>query len=846
MTRLENVWRLGIGALLALGLTVVVPGAGAAQEATFEAVNRIAGADRFETAAAVSAERFSTGVRVAYVTTGTNFPDAIAAGAVAATEGGPVLLVRPESVPTATRQELNRLRPGQIFLVGGEGAVGAAVEAVLGTIAPTTRIAGANRYETAAAISSDVFSPEVDVVYVATGEAFPDALGAGAAAGAEGSPVLIVRPHSIPISVQQELARLQPKRIVVVGGEMAVGSDVENALGAFTDGEVTRLAGRDRYATAEAIASAVFPTPLLSSVYVATGLDFADGLAAVPAAVARGVPVLLVERDRVPTATIRAISGLAPRSLLLLGGSGAVSDQTAAALEGVVVGAGGVEPPITAGPFLRPGPNPNVPLVAQLQVETAVPTRIDVEISGGGTASIHSFDELDTDHELPILGLAPGATNTVEVTVVDGGGSTTSSQSPATITPARLPEDFPSLEVTTRVPSSIEPGVTLFDVTRADQTLGGFLVIVDSEGRVRWYLDSDQRFHDTRRLANGNLLLSFTNRVELIEMDMLGNIVASWYPSSRGTGLPGSIPVLTDSFHHEIYPLDSGTFATLSSEVRPVPDFPTSETDLTPRTDPVNVAGDAIVEFATDGTIIGKWQLLDLVDPTRIGYDSFGPFWDSFYPELAPTYDWAHANGLVHDPSDDTFIVSLRHQDAIIKFTRSGELVWILGPPENWVAPFDGALLSASGTLEWPYHPHAPMLTPAGTVLVHDNGVHRASPPDPKLTNTTTRAVEYSIDPVTMTVEQVWEYDPGNLYSPFLGDADALLTTGNVLVTFGSLSGLTEGDPSVRLVEVTHDATPVVVWELVVADDNPSGNANRVVYRSQRLPGLYPWVPGLQ
>ena len=801
---------------------------------------RIAGADRYATAAAISRDTFSPGVPVAYLTTGIDFPDAVSAGASAAEEGGPVLLTRPDSIPGATRSELERLAPAQIVLVGGEAAISASVELGLHAYAPTVRVAGADRYATAVVVSQRVFTAGADVVFITTGLAFPDALAAGAAAGSLGGPVLLVQPDFIPESVRWELTRLAPTQIVIVGGTAVVGSSLEDELAAYASQGVTRLAGSDRFATAAAVAEEVFPANIRSRVFVATGAEFADGLAAVPAAVAAGVPVLLVEPERVPSATRQTLTRLAPRSVALLGGKAAVSDLVRTDLAAIVSAAGGYEPPITAGPFLVAGPNAAVPLVATLSLETSVPTRIRLDLVAESTTLTRTFDELATRHDLPVLGLMPGETTTVTVTVIDGSGAETTSNAVLVTTRDPLPEDFPSLTIETQPSSATEPGVTLFDVTRLNSSLGSFLVIVDDAGRVLWYLDSPDRILDTRRLGNGNLLIGFTNRADLVEIDMMGNEVRVWHASNRATGSSGSIPVAVDSFHHEVYPVGGDSFLGLSSEVRSIPDFPTSETDSTPRPEPSNIAGDVVFEFAGDGTVTNRWSLLDLLDPIRIGYDSFGGFWNSIYPELSPTFDWAHANGVIRDPSDGGIIVSLRHQDAVVKFMPTGDLVWILGPHENWRPPWDAYLLAPVGSdFAWPYHPHAPMLTGSGSLVLFDNGVHGVSPPDPPLTDTTSRAVEYVVDSAAMTVEQVWQYDPG-IFARVLGDADALADTGNVLATFGNIVGIVEGEPSARIIEVTRAAAPVVAWQLTVDDDNPGGTASRVVYRSERLPGLYP------
>ncbi|MCJ7779337.1 MAG: cell wall-binding repeat-containing protein [Acidimicrobiia bacterium] len=95
---------------------------------------------------------------VVYVATGENFPDALGAGPAAAIVKGPILLVTQNSIPGETAAELTRLAPDRIIIVGGTAVVSPSVEAGLGAYAPTVeRIAGANRYDTAARLSASTF-----------------------------------------------------------------------------------------------------------------------------------------------------------------------------------------------------------------------------------------------------------------------------------------------------------------------------------------------------------------------------------------------------------------------------------------------------------------------------------------------------------------------------------------------------------------------------------------------------------------------------------------------------------------------------------------------------------------
>lgn len=300
---------------------VIIGGSGVVSDAimadldsmTSGRVTRLAGPDRYATAAAVSVASFDPGVPVVYIANGLNFPDALAAAPVAALQGGPVLLTLTSSIPGPTREELQRLEPERIVVVGGTGVVDESVFKALRafTDGDVERLAGLDRDETAAAISASHFDPGVPAVYIALGRAFPDALAASATAAVEGGPILLTKSFTIPVGTANELIRLQPERIFVVGGPATIPDDILEAFEAFTDGPVQRLAGPDRYGTAAAVSASTFNSAT-DRVYIATGLDFPDALAAGPIAGGAGFvtfsgegsgggPILLVS-SVIPTA----------------------------------------------------------------------------------------------------------------------------------------------------------------------------------------------------------------------------------------------------------------------------------------------------------------------------------------------------------------------------------------------------------------------------------------------------------------------------------------------------------------------------------------------------------------
>ncbi len=321
--------------VLSSGRTCLAPPASTAR------VERQYGDDRYQTAAAVSEDAFAAGVPVAYVATGANFPDALAAGAAAGFKGGPVVLVEKFKLPALAVTELERLNPQRIVIVGGTGVISQYVASLVArfhTGGGATRIAGSDRYATAATISAATFAGgTVDTAYVASGRDWADALAAVPHAARSGGPVLLTLPTEVPGRLQQELIRLRPHRIIVVGGPGVVSDGVLAALDAFdTGGGVLRIGGADRYATAAALSAFHFPGGATFA-YVATGANFPDALAAGPAAAIRGAATLLVRAPAIPPSTATELARLNPGRIYVLGGPNVISGAVQAQL-GTYVG----------------------------------------------------------------------------------------------------------------------------------------------------------------------------------------------------------------------------------------------------------------------------------------------------------------------------------------------------------------------------------------------------------------------------------------------------------------------------------------------------------------------------
>jgi len=299
-------------------------------------VQRVVGSTRYATAAKLSAANVEVGTERVYLATGQGYADALAAGAAAGSRDGPVLLAARHVLPPATAAELSRIAPQEVVVVGGEQVLSEAVATAAGNAAqaPVTRRAGASRFSTAASLAE---TETAQVVYLATGEEFADALAGVPAAVAENAPMLLTGRDVLPQPTRDALTRLSPQRVVMLGGPQALSQQVRQRVhGAVPGASVQRLAGDDRFATAATIAETVFGGQVVNDAVVATGGTFADALAAGPVAGASDSPLLLVGRDAVPAATEGALRRLAPSQSLLLGGLGAVSDGVAGSLADIL------------------------------------------------------------------------------------------------------------------------------------------------------------------------------------------------------------------------------------------------------------------------------------------------------------------------------------------------------------------------------------------------------------------------------------------------------------------------------------------------------------------------------
>ncbi|WP_432510001.1 cell wall-binding repeat-containing protein [Kineococcus sp. SYSU DK001] len=259
---------------------------------------RISGPDRFATAVAASKllEPVDGNGTDVVVVNGYATVDGLTASYLAGLRSAPILYTDTGSVPAVTAAEIERLGVRDVWIVGGTDRVPQAQQDAWAAAGRTVhRIAGADRYETAAMVATaDDSGDAPEQVFIATGTGTADALAAGPIAWARNYPVLLTEPGTVPAATAAALTELGTANRVVLG----------NAVTDAVYGQVAgtqRLAGADRQETAAKIADDAIATENFDSQSVAlvggTDATAADALAAAPVAGAGGVPLLFTGFD---------------------------------------------------------------------------------------------------------------------------------------------------------------------------------------------------------------------------------------------------------------------------------------------------------------------------------------------------------------------------------------------------------------------------------------------------------------------------------------------------------------------------------------------------------------------
>lgn len=328
--------RIFVLAGLMMGLLLSVPSLSTASDGGGIQVERVSGANRYETAVKISQKTFEK-ADTAIIAYGGNFPYALAGGTLASDIGAPILLVD-RSISNVVKDELVRLKVKKVYIIGGTAVVSPSIEKELKRKYTTVRLAGSNRAETSMEVNYErqrvntggpAYGGDYSSYFLASGTRFPDALAAAPLIGQmkgqfydENDPY-----WSNPTMY---LALYTPGGFeyawYIVGGSSAVPYLPEYET--YVDGGI-RIAGENRYGTAVELAK-MYPKETgktIDTVVLANGLNYPDALASAPLVSSRDAVLLLTDPNHLSKETKEYIENNSIRTVIITGGDSAVSEN---------------------------------------------------------------------------------------------------------------------------------------------------------------------------------------------------------------------------------------------------------------------------------------------------------------------------------------------------------------------------------------------------------------------------------------------------------------------------------------------------------------------------------------
>lgn len=446
----------------------------------------------------------------------------------------------------------------------------------------------------------------------------------------------------------------------------------------------------------------------------------------------------------------------------------------------------------------------------------------------------YSFKSVEKNQNITVLGLYPNYTNRVTLIYMDKNKKERA-RSEVSI-PTKLASSIylpRQINVTAFKADQYEDGMTLVNSWGESLDDTSVPYIIDRDGEIRWVLDWDNHPElkymcidcGLTRMMNGNYLTGDANHHCLVEVDVLGNLVHKWDFLAMGYNV-----------HHATSETHQGTILACVCNVS------------------AKIAGgsdcrinDHVVEFdPMHNEIVREFDFATMLDSAR--HHLTGAI-DPKYPFPQSASNWLHNNGILR--IGDDYLATGRYQ-GIFKFTKRGGVKWVISGHEQWRKNFKNILLTplhADGTpitdpeviagrkacedFDWPWGPHCCVQLPNGHYMVFDNGYGRHYQKISPSFIPYSRAVEYEVDEINMTVRQVWQYGKERgraFFAPMASSVEYLPTTGNRLIGCADYNILSGWKIGARICEV-NPSNNEVIFEVELE----GGNFHRVL----RLP-LYP------
>ncbi len=377
----------------------------------------------------------------------------------------------------------------------------------------------------------------------------------------------------------------------------------------------------------------------------------------------------------------------------------------------------------------------------------------------------------------------------------------------------------PQVQLSVTPGFSPAPGVELSCLSsgNANQFLA---VAFDPQGNLVWYYDYDAAVlgepAPVKLLPNGHLLLLLgggTSPTLIQEIDLAGKVYRQVTQNDVNQSLAlGGYPISVTSLNHDFLLLPNGHLVLLASNTRTYTNLPGYPGQTT-------VTGNALVDLDPNNKVVWAWSAFDHLDVNR-------------QPMGFP--DWTHANALAYSQDDGNLLLSLRHQNWVLKLdyqngAGTGNILWKLGYQGDFT-------LNSDNPADWFFAQHdttffSPNTTGDFLLGVYDNGNDRLAVAcgTPGGLPCYTRATIFEVNETNMTASVNWADSP--LSYSLWGGVVQLLPSGNIFVDLNTPLSNPDG---ALVFEVTQTQTPQLVWQLGINGQNS--------YRTIHLPSLYPGV----
>lgn len=253
---------------------------------------RIEGSDRYKTSIEISKSKWEDGsCKVALLTTGENYPDALSAAPLAKKFDAPILLTNKYLLTSDTENELYRLGVKTVYIIGGTGVVSSYVEGQLKSMnIAAIRLGGADRYETSIKIAEQLSTPKQ--LAVTTGDDFSDALSIAPFAALENMPIILVPKEYVPECVKNYLSSINIDKTYIVGGTDIISDTVSKSFN-----NPYRIGGTDKYERNINVIRTFLDDIYWGTIYIATGNNFPDALSGSAIAAKDGSSIVLVGNE---------------------------------------------------------------------------------------------------------------------------------------------------------------------------------------------------------------------------------------------------------------------------------------------------------------------------------------------------------------------------------------------------------------------------------------------------------------------------------------------------------------------------------------------------------------------